>query len=257
MNLASPRVVLGFTLLLSPALLPLLGCGRAEYEEQVQKAIARLKLDNQFKTLEAMPSVLAAFKNERSPSGTKVTFRKPQLYSNVPTFNETTTNPRNQAEPMKPERLKPPFLQNFPGYANTWERAPVSGRNDSVAVLYTGAQVSDPTLMQQILDQVKAAYPDLPAELAWSEIAVQMPEQGKTAKWSILSFEHEQDFWHTSDVDPIKVKGTVVVLVREEQGRQVIVLSRWSDTAGDLHQRRQEVLSAAGTVQVALGAKID
>jgi hypothetical protein len=255
MNLASLRAVVRFTVLFLPALLPLAGCGRAEYEAEVDKAIARLKIDNQFKTLDPMPTVLAAFRNEQSPTGTKVTFRKPAIYTTQP-FNAASKSPRNEADPMKPERLKPPFLQNFPGYFQTWEKWPITGRNDSIVMLYTGAQVAEPGLTERLLAELKAALPDLPAELAWGTIDVPTPE-GKSVRWNILTFDHEQDFWHLSDSEAVKIKGTFLLLVRDEQGRQVCLGCRWSDTAGDMHQRRQEVLAAAGTVQVALGAKID
>lgn len=253
MNFAPHRSAASLlTLLCLPALLPMLGCGTAEYQEEVNRAMARLKIDNQFKILDTAPTVLAAWKGDQGPIGTKVTFRKPSVY-NVQPFNATSMNPGNPAEPLRPERLKPPFLQNFPGFAQAWEKTPIAGRNDSVAVLYVGAQAAEPGVNERVLGELKAAFPDLP-DLAWRTVDVLTPE-GKTVRWNALSFDHEQEFMHMSE--PLKIQGSFLLLQREEQGRQVFIGSRWSDTAGDLNQRKQDIQTAAGTVQVAVGVKID
>ncbi len=237
-----------------PALL-LGGCGWSDYEPKFDAAIARLKIENKFKTLDDAPSVAAAWKSENAPTGTKVTFRKPKYFTRKP-FNASSTSPNKPDEPLRVERLKPPFLPNFPGFYQSWEELSLSQRGSSTAYLYVGGQPIEPGLADRILQDIKTAFPALET-LAWGNTDVDTPDGGR-AKWRSLTFTAQQDFWARGDATPEVLNDSIfLILLKEEAGRQIIIAGRWSPRAGEPGEMLRDILAAAGTVTVATGVKID
>jgi hypothetical protein len=227
------------------------GCGRQEYEARLDSAVRRLKTENKFTGLDKTPTLIAKLKNDKG-AGVEVSFRKPARFSGT-AFSEGAALPTNPNEPLNANRIKPPFLQNFPGFQYCYELLP-GAAGPSTAYLYVGAQPAEPGAADRLLTEMQPALPDPPP--VWNTVVADTPEDTKQT-WKALTFTSDQEFVAHDNKTPEKQKATFKLWMCEQNGIQVFLGYRWADRGTDATAMEKDMLAAAGTIAVKTGVKID
>lgn len=244
---------------LLPALVCLTGCGTAEYEQKLDVAVKRLKIENRFVGLEPGETLLAAIKNEQG-TGAKISFRKPTVFGG-PANTLDSANPRQPTEKLNPERVKPPQLMNFPGFQFSYEQR-MAGQGLSLAYSYYGAQPTDAGVAQRIIDDLQAAIVAAdktatpPPPPSWSNVLIDQPD-GTTRQWKMLSTTGSNTFWQEGSAIADYGGGTFIIWMLEDRGFQVFLSLRATNLNANLDEMKKLMTAAVGTVKVTTPVKID
>jgi hypothetical protein len=236
----------------SLVVLPLVGCGTAEYEAKLEQTVKRLKIENRFVGLDTEETLIAALKNEQG-TGAKISIRKPTFFAGS-AFTTDTADRLNPGQPMKPERVKPPQLPEYPGFQFSYEQRQMT-RGFGMAYAYFGAQATDPAVAEKIAADLAAAYPEATPP-TWNTVQIDTPDGGSTP-WKTISVSGPNVFWSDGGVQADNLPGTLVLWLREERGYQVLLGLRGSDSGIDLVELKRLMAAAAGTVRIATGVKIE
>ena len=149
------------------------GCMSGSYDEAFRGSMARYRQESEFQRLHREPKSLA---------GNRLLLRVPKLFT-----DEDATGDK--------ERSKPPFLQDFPGFAVAYQVLLEADGAQLPAVLSVGAVTDKESglddLKKRILNQVQkeASF----AKAAWAVAEGQAAADGQT-QWSILKLVGPQPF---------------------------------------------------------------
>jgi hypothetical protein len=241
------------------AALVVVGCGTAEYETKLDQAVRRLRIENKFVGIDVKETLIAAIKNEQG-TGAKISIRKPSYFGG-PAFTEGAADPRQPSQPLKPERVKPPQLTNFPGFQFSYEQKSQT-RGFGIAYLYFGAQPADSGAADRVLADLQAANAANPAAApenapqTWVTVQADTPDGGSTP-WKMISLTGSNVFWIEGNPQADHLAGTFIVWMREQQGFQVFVGLRVSTMGVDLEPLKKLVTASLGTVRVVTPVKIE
>ncbi|MFM1903561.1 MAG: hypothetical protein RLZZ440_1461 [Planctomycetota bacterium] len=168
------------------------GCSSARYDAEYAKQVETYRAEAPFAYLVQTPESVGGKLDLRLPRGFTAVPRRQQKQ------DETTGEMRDA--PIDPSRLRPPFVDQFPGYLDTFERSlSVEATNaEYFASVAVGAVPGDGGQMAAIeaaiLAQVTAddAFKDA-AAAAWGSRELE-PLAGGPASWRVLSLDGPQIF---------------------------------------------------------------
>jgi len=196
------------------------GCSVGRYDADYAEAVAAFEEQAPFAVLQAEPAELAAggFRL-RLPAGFLPLSPPPPPAEGQP------------ADRLDPSRLRPPFMPDFPGYGQTFERRFAVGNAEFPWSLAIGVIPSATLPRRQvetlIADKARAAESFASQKPAWEDREVVAANGGPTA-WRVLSLAGQQIF-------------ETVVAGNEEHKRRAGVCEFWLSADPD---RDQQILLA-------------
>ncbi len=213
------------------AALLLAGCH--DYERDYTKRIEAFRRDAEFAPL---------FSRAVSLDEGRLSLRTPKLLGSTP-LREDSPDPEpgfaapdtsdGRPRPIDPRRIKPPFLQNFPGFIEAYEALiPLADQPNRkmFAVLSLGVvplQGSDPDLAGMILEQVRG----IPAfaEARWRLEELSAPAEGGPARWQVLDLTGEQlfDLMEGAATEFKPMPGRCLVWLSDEPGQPAAAVLAW------------------------------
>jgi hypothetical protein len=215
------------------------GCGTGEYERRMQVGKQR----------EAQRAAEAGRFNDAlygagAIGQTPVMIRVAKVFTN--SLDANSPDPVTGG-PINPQRLKPPFLPDFPGFGNCYE----AYHEDPQAALpyycYLGAVEGDASLADTVLNQLKAAFPG--SSPAWTPYDAATPS-GETVAWRKVRFAGNQPFFQKNLPMPVNVNGIFELHVHESNGWLVFVGWRMPQSISAAVNWEELAALTDGTVQV-------
>lgn len=150
---------------------------------------------------------------------------------------------------VDPGRVKPPFLQDFPGFFICYEAfGPADGTNLAY-YCYLGSMPAGDDVEGKILAQLQAAFPS--ARPSFSEIEVQSP-QNNAVSWQHVNVTANQPFAEQGSSQSFArtVEGTFDLYIHEADGIVVIVAWRAPREVAEQISLDELMQLTAGTVSV-------
>lgn len=209
----------------------LLFAGCHDYEREFTERIEAFRQDAEFAPL---------FASAVSLDGGRLSLRTPKLLGSTPLREDSPDPELKQAatsggppRPIDPRRIKPPFLQNFPGFIEAYEALiPVAGQPNRkmFAVLSLGVvplKGQDAEVAGTILEQVRGIPAFANAD--WTVEEVSAPAEGGPTRWQVLDLTGEQLFdlveGAASEFKPMP--GRCLVWLSDEPGQPAAAVLAW------------------------------
>jgi hypothetical protein len=165
------------------------GCSSAGYDADYAKQVETYRAEAPFAYLVRTPESIGGKLDLRLPRGFDAVPRRQQK------SDETTGEMRDV--PIDPSRLRPPFVDQFPGYIDTVERSLTVDNAEYFASVAIGSVPGDggqvAAIESAILRQVRADDAFKGGDQTWESREVQ-PIAGGPAAWRVLSLEGPQIF---------------------------------------------------------------
>jgi hypothetical protein len=179
----SPRRLRGLAAIL------IAGCSATRYDADYAKRIETYRSEAPFAYLQPTPESVAG----------RLELRLPRDFAAVPRRGEQLdqTTGEQKDQPTDPSRLRPPFVDQFPGYADTFERRLTADNAEYAASVAIGIVPGDgkqvAAIEAAILSQVQADDAFKGGGEAWESRAI-APIAGGPATWRVLSLRGPQIF---------------------------------------------------------------
>lgn len=165
------------------------GCSAARYDADYSKRIETYRAEAPFAYLQQAPESIAG----------KLELRLPREFGAVPQRENHTdaVSGESKDQPTDPSRLRPPFIDQFPGYAATFERRLTADNAEYAASVAIGIVPGDgrqvAAIEAAILSQVQADDAFKNGGQAWESREL-VPIAGGPAAWRVLSLPGPQIF---------------------------------------------------------------
>ncbi len=165
------------------------GCSAARYDAKYAKRIETYRAEAPFAYLQPTPESVAG----------RLELRLPREFAAVPRrgeqLDETTGERKDQ--PTDPSRLRPPFIDQFPGSADTFERRLTADNAEYAASVAIGIVPGDgkqvAAIEAAILRQVQADDAFKGGDETWESREL-VPNAGGPSTWRVLSLRGPQIF---------------------------------------------------------------
>lgn len=196
------------------------GCSVGQYDADYAKAVQEYRDAAPFAVLQQQPATLA--------SG-RLTITLPAGFDKV-----IDGPPAIEGEPPKkpdPTRVRPPFMDDFPGYQATFEQRLVDGDTELPASIAIGAVTGKPdraAIERSILEQARGDEAFKESQQTWTDREVQ-PRDGGPQAWRVLSLSGQQIFESLVAGNPEfkRWDGTCELWISADPKQEVITLLAW------------------------------
>ena len=211
----------------------LAGCSASRYEADYTKRVETYEAEAPFAFLQRNPELVEGAASLRLPPDFAVVPKREQRDDVAGGFVEAATDP---------SRLRPPFLNQFPGYKETFERRLTVDNAEypvSVAIgVVPGDMKQVGAIEQEILRQVGGNDAFKDGNHAWESRDV-LPIAGGPAAWRVLSLSGPQGFEGVVatmvEFKTLPGRCDIWLSADPEQDRAIIIVWRLPDSlAGSL-----------------------
>lgn len=223
-------------------LLVTVGCGKADYEAQMQKQVKRLGFASKF--------LQNLHRDTESIDGV-ASMRLPTFLSEFDK-KELKRGMIERTLPVSSTRIEPPFGK-LPGFKKSYEEfVKLEGPNDRLPVYaYFGWVSDEDQKLPAVLGRIKANANKHFRGANFSKVDIETPEPGQTLSVNKMTLKGKQPF----DTDPrggdVKsLAGQCDVYVFSEAGVHVIVAFRGSDLVAKKTNLFQVAEYAIGTLEI-------
>ena len=171
------------------------GCSSGAYDADYAKALASLQMRADFSKLQDPPLELAEGRVKLRPPKSLTSWL--QVGGADP---RAEPNPDGGAAPIDPRRLRPPFLEDFPGFVTAYEAVFEGPRGNLPVTLSVGSvpatEQREPKIVVRLADQVKKHDGFSGKKFEW-ESRVVVDRGGGSRPWRVLRLHGPQpiDRW--------------------------------------------------------------
>ncbi len=232
--------------LLLAFLVSCVGCGSSDYNNVVNRGVARIRAEAKFQGLYAPTPI----------PETELQIRVPVIF--IHSYTPTSSHP-DDGDTINRDRVRPPFLRDD-ALKLTYESSTPNGAGDKLPYyLYIAVNDSKPGDMEKLSDLLigllKSAVPDVTAQ--WEEIDADTPE-GKAIHWRKLRATVEQDFLvktNAGQIEKRKLPGIFEIWLHDT-GKQLVMLG-WRAPSEVEGPQNGEFLTVGGMAVPTENAKPD
>lgn len=211
------------------------GCSSGAYDADYSKALASLKTRAEFSKLQDAPLELAEGRTKLRPPKSLpdlLTAEKADPRA-APPEGDSKEEPR----PIEPRRLRPPFLEDFPGFVAAYEGV-FDASADKVPVTLTVGSVptaerKEPQVAAHLVDQAKKHEGFAKEPFAWESRDV-VDRGGATRTWKVLRLHGSQpiDRWvggKSAEEVPIEATCEIWLSAAADQEHCIVLVWRVPD----------------------------